>query len=529
MIVTAADKSFDIDAFPAPSIDIALKMRAMIVKANPMSLWDPALGDNFVHFRIQFLILVRERNDLMSSSKKSLEAYLMKLDSRKHLHGCCEVVPVEEPEDPQNLPRKVGEHPEVLIRLLVLHAGFNSGLRQSSKLASESVPANATMLNLLWWVFVKEAYQRTEPSYLAATTKLFAKYEKWLLPLVKEHWDADPRRAADIIMPWFVAGITRDGLIVRHADQRNHATLRQIYAQGFGIELPLEFLKYGMGSNLVPIYEPMKSRVTVSALSLLYYMAKDGKMFNNPEIIEVVIRTLAMAFTSPDYYTDPEAQRPKGYYGMYKMGMEILSATSQPVLEKAILRSRADVSIASIQETVEFLVGTANQHAVTMIFPPQDAGDEEAIRAEGVRGFIDSASGLRNLLDFLSMCTPRDAALRSRLRHHGIISPICTLINFFTEKPDNTNIPRGSPRRLALFSRVPAGSRATLVGFLDTAKNFLNLLFKAWPSEEKLTAEMTQQRDKVLDLSLEAEVASEMVAKVVEAWRRVALERDAPT
>ncbi|KAK6331179.1 hypothetical protein TWF696_003246 [Orbilia brochopaga] len=522
MLVTAAERMFGIDLFPAPDSDIALIMRAMVVKSSPMGLWDMTLGDNFVRFRIQFLLAMRDKERLPDASKKSLEAYLKKLDRKKKLAVCCEVTPVDEPEDPQNLPRKVGEHPEVIIMLLILHAYFRHGERQKGKRPSASVSADPTILNLLWWVFVKEAYQRAgaDTAYLRTTTKLFSKHEDWLLPLVKEHWDADPRRGADILMCWFATGLDRHGLIVRHADQNKHKALRQIYEHQLGIEFPLELLKYGNASNPVPIYEPVKDRVTVSAFSVLYYLVKEGQLFHNQEVIETVIRTLANTFTCPEYYLDPEERRPKGFYGMYKMGMEILSTTPHAVFEKAIKRCRAELHILSIQETTSLLVKNSEQHAASMMQPDTDAQDVRAAIAASIRSLNDSLTSLRNLLEFIIICAPRETVLRMRLRRRAVVVPLCTLVTFFTEKPDISSVPRGAPRPTALFAKVPAGSRVSLGHFLQTSAKFLDMLFKGWPDEDQLSEEMMEQRELVLNLATEADVAGDMVLKMDRAGHR---------
>ncbi|KAJ6258357.1 LOW QUALITY PROTEIN: Zinc phosphodiesterase [Drechslerella dactyloides] len=519
LLVTAAERIFEMDYFPALDSTTALQMRAMVVKKSPMGLWDAALGDNLIRFRLQFFYAMRERERLPDVSKKSLKAYLSKLDPKKTLMGCHEVVPVEEAEDPYNLPRKVGEHPEVVIRLLVLHAYFRHGDHQGGKRVVD--PADATILNLLWWVLVKEAYQRTstQPLFLESTTKLFLKYEDWLLPLVREHWDADPRRAADILMYWFINGIQKHGIIARHADQQNHPLLHQIFDCQFGVEFPIELLNYHHGEDLVPIFEPMKDRVIVSAFSILYYLVKGSQVFHDVDIIHIVLKTMSNAFATPDYYLQPENRRPRGYYGMYKMGMEILTATSQAVFEKAIMRVRNDLHILPIQETLSFLVKKSTLEGDAMLKTPLDAVDREAITTANIRKFNDSAMCLRNLLEFIIICAPRENVLRMRLRRRAIVAPLCFLINYFTEKPDIAGLPRGAPRPVAIFARVPAMSRAALGNFLQTGSRFLNMLLKDWAAEETVSQDMLDQRESILNLAMEADVAGDMVIKMDRAGR----------
>ncbi|KAF3917154.1 hypothetical protein ABW20_dc0100147 [Dactylellina cionopaga] len=456
ILVTTGERIFGLDEFPRLDWQESVKIRAPIITDNPMGIFDPIMGDNAISFRLQFLMAMREKERMTDATAQSLKSYLIKLDPKEALHECTEVVPLEKQCDPQNLPKKVGEHPNVLIRLLVMHAYLRSPDRATHiKRFRETACPEPNIVGLMWWVFVKHAYQHTKPLYLPQEVKLFIKYEDWFLPLVKEHWEAQPDRCADILMGWFITGVEKYGIIVRHADQQNHMTLRQLFHHKFGIEVPIAFLEFHDNDDLIPIFGPLKHRVIVSAFSLLYYLVKADQLFHNEEVLINVIKTMAETFIRPEFYSTPEEMRPKGYQGVWKMGMEILNTASYAALEKAVLRSRDN---------------TYWRHYIYM---------------------------------------------RKRLREYTTVAPVCNIINMFTEKPDApSNLPRGAPRPMAPFTKVPRGTRGALGNLLQSCSKYLTAIFRDWESDDVVSAEMLEQREGILGLAMEGDVAADMLLKM---------------
>ncbi|KAK6498480.1 hypothetical protein TWF481_011071 [Arthrobotrys musiformis] len=483
-----------------------------------MGIFDERLGDNAISFRLQFLLAMREKEKIPISALKALRKYLTKLDPKHLLRECSEIAPVEQETDPQNLAKRVGEHPDVLIRLLLLYAYLRSPDRATNTNSDRpEVEPNQNIVNLLWWVFVKYSYQRTEPHFLPQAIKLFCKYEDWFIPLLKENWEEDPDRCSDIVMGWFLYGLERYGMLVRHTEPQNHPVMRQLFRHKAGAEIAISLLDYHNHDDRIPIFDGNKDRVIISAYTMLYYSVKVSQKYHDEEILMATIKTMAGVFFNHEYFNIPEEYRPKGYHGLRKMGMEILTTANEAALENAAIKCRTETAWNDIRDTIVSLYEKCRGCAELAFNPPANITDEQY--AELIKRFNDSAVCLTQVLELLQVLIPRDRLMRLRLRHYDTTTTICKLIDIFVAKPDTTP---GSHRRatpVAAFSRVPKPARENLGQMMKCCAKYLQALYREWSADDVVDGEMMVQRDLILELAAEGDVAGELLLRAERAVR----------
>ncbi|KAK6514517.1 hypothetical protein TWF281_004715 [Arthrobotrys megalospora] len=496
----------------------SIKIRAPVITECPMGLFDIQMGDNAVRFRLQYMLAMREKDRIPDSTIKSLRDYLVTLDPKHVLGECTEVLPMEFQGDPQNLPRKVGEHPDVLIRLILLYAYLRSPDRAvNSGSTREEVDADQTIVNLLWWVFVKYAFQNTEPLYLPQATKLFTKYESWFIPLLKENWEIDPDRCCDIMMTWFINGLEKYGALVRHTDPQNHPVMRQLFRHKAGVDISISLLDYQNQDERIPLFDANKDRAVISAFTVLYYAARVKRLYHDEDVLMAVIKCLAGIFLDLNFYDTPEDYRPRGYDGLRKMGMEILGTASKEALQNAAVKCRTETQFSHIRDTLVSLYDRCRRCAENAFSPPPNINHEHY--QEIIRRFSDCAVSLTNVLEFILILLPGDRLMRLRLRHYDTTTTICKLIDIFVAKPDNGP---GSARRahpVAAFSRVPKPARENLGLLMKCCAKYLQALHQEWGGDEVVEGDMIVQRDIILELAVEGDVAGEILLRAERATR----------
>ncbi|KAF3317056.1 hypothetical protein TWF173_001061 [Orbilia oligospora] len=483
-----------------------------------MGIFDIRLGDNGIRFRLQYLLAMREKEKIPDSAIKSLRKYLTKLDPKHVLRECSEVLPADYQGDPQNLPRKVGEHPDVLIRLILLYAYLRSPERAAnSGTPRGEVRPSRTIINLLWWVFVKYAYQNTEPLYLPQAIKLLTKYEEWFIPLLKENWEEDPDRCCDIMMGWFLNGLEKYGTLVRHTEPQNHPVMRQLFRHKVGIEVAISLLDYQHQDDRIPIFDPNKDRVIISAYTLFYYAVKVSQKYHDEDVIMATIKTMAGTFLNVNYFDVPEDYRAKGYDGLRKMGMELLGAANEAALENAAMKCRTETGWNNIRDTLVSLYERCRRCAEHAFNPPPNINGDHY--QEIIKRFNDSAVCITQVLELLLILIPRDRLMRLRLRHYDTTTTICKLIDIFVSKPDTAP---GSHRRVtpvAAFSRVPKPARENLGQMMKCCAKYLQALYREWSADDVVSGEMMVQRDIILELAAEGDVAGELLLRAERATR----------
>ncbi|KAK6360864.1 hypothetical protein TWF730_006980 [Orbilia blumenaviensis] len=485
-----------------------------------MEIFDIKLGDNAIRFRLQYLLAMREKEKIPDSTVKTLKRYLVKLDPKNVLEECTEVLPLEYQGDPQNLPRKVGEHPDVLIRLILLYAYLRSPDRaaNSKKTAREEVEPDQTIVSLLWWVFVKYAYQNTRPFYLPQAIKLFTKYESWFIPLIKENWKADPDRCSDIMVGWFLNGLEKYGTLFRQTEPQNHPIMRQLFRHQAGVEIAVCLLDYHTHAERIPLFDSNKDRIIVSAYTMLYYAAKVSQKYHDEDVLTATIKTMSHVFLNIKYYDIPEDYRPEGYEGMRKMGMEILSGAKPAALEKALVVCRTEANWNTVRDTIVGMYDRCRRCASNAFSPPPNVN--QAHYDEIMKRFNDSAVCLTHVFELLLILIPRDRMMRLRLRHYDTTTTVCKLIDIFVAKPDKT--PGSSNRRatpVAAFSRVPKPARERLAQLMKCCAGYLQALFREWSADDAVDSEMLVQRDIILELAAEGEVAGDILLRAERATR----------
>lgn len=107
-----------------PSKSGDTKYKANIVENFPQGTWLPDIGSNFSKFSIQWVNIMNNREKLTESHLVSLGSYLAHLDVHSFIGRCHELIEYEKSDDPpfDRLVKAVGEHPSVLVRLLLLYA-----------------------------------------------------------------------------------------------------------------------------------------------------------------------------------------------------------------------------------------------------------------------------------------------------------------------------------------------------------------------------------------------------------------------
>lgn len=55
------------------------------------------------------------------------------------------------------------------------------------------------LMELMWWVFIKNACLSSKYGHHTRETQLFVDNERWMLPLIQEHMGADRTLACDIV------------------------------------------------------------------------------------------------------------------------------------------------------------------------------------------------------------------------------------------------------------------------------------------------------------------------------------------
>ncbi|KAF3921855.1 hypothetical protein AA313_de0208256 [Arthrobotrys entomopaga] len=485
---------------------------AKIVTKCPMGIFDPAMGDNAIRFRLQFLLAMNNKEKIPQSTLQSLRTYLMKLDPKCVLDEFDEIVFVESVQKPKNLAKKIGEDPYVLIRLLALYAYLRSpdkGIRHQQ--GRDHANLESKIVALEWWVFVKNAYDNAKPNYLPQEIKLLLAYEDWFLPLIKDQWESHSDRCTDIILGWFIAGIEKWGAIDRYQEPESHRLLRLINKYKIGPRVSIAFLQYHERGDQIPIFEPMKYRVTVSAFTLLYNYIQENKIFNNEEILMAVVKHMFESFVRVDWYEVPEDRRPKGYTGVYAMGMEILRAAQESTMARVALKSRDETYHSHTRDTFLYLIKQCKNYGIGMLGPRQRDRDSNVM----VYKFIDAVWALSNVIDLLLVLIPADAYMRHRLREYDTVAQFCHFINLFTEKTEPVRIlSREENAAAAAFLKVPVAAQPYLAGLLESLSNYLKAILEGWERDDYVEPKMLKQRDKVLDLAAEAHVASSLLFRM---------------
>ncbi|KAK6525380.1 hypothetical protein TWF694_005519 [Orbilia ellipsospora] len=486
-----------------------------------MGIFDPAMGDNAIRFRLQFLLAMKDKDKIPQSAFQSLRTYLIKLDPKSVLDEFDEVVLVETVSKPQNLANKVGEDPYVLIRLLVLYAYLRSpekGIRLQQ--GRDHANLESKIVALEWWVFVKNAYDNVKPNYLPQEIKLLLAYEDWLMPLLKDQWESHPDRCTDILLGWFIAGIEKWGTIDRYQEPHDHKLLRLFNQYKLGIKVPIAYLEYHEREDQIPVFEPMKHRVTVSAFTLIYHYVQDNNLFNNEEILIAVVKHMFESFVRPAWYKVSEDRRPKGYTGVYSMGMEILRGASETTMARVALKSRDETHHSHTRDTFLYLMKNCKNNGMGMLGPRQQG--QENVK---VHRFIDASWALSNVLDLLQFLIPVDAYMRHRLREYDTVAQFCHFINFFTEKAEPPrNIPREENAATAAFLKVPLVTQPYLAGLLLSLSNYLKAIFETWEKDDYVEPRMLKQKDAVLDLATEAVVAANLLFRMERARKGLPLD-----
>ncbi|KAF3934526.1 hypothetical protein ABW19_dt0206356 [Dactylella cylindrospora] len=514
ILVTAAERTLNLNDFFELDWKGYAAITAHVVKSPSMSIWNPQYGDNGIMFRMQFVNVMREKGKLGDSACLGLRSYLLKLDPNNVLSKCHEIQPREslkKPKDPDQLSRIVGEHPNVLIRLLILYTWCRSPDRAISvRRIRDSVRGEEKIVNLLWWVFIKNAYQRVKPQQIALETVAFEKYYTWLMPVLKENWDAENKKCIDLLMAWFILGIETHGTIIPRTEKQRHATHMRIMSQRLDCDAAIALLHYHDRDDRIPTYIPFKHHVIISAFSLLFSISKNANKQHNEKVLEAVVKTFAETFLRPDFYETDEVSPPKGYYAVGDIIMEMLKSCPDDTLADTLLTCRDHLHFMHTRDTFMAVLETCKTASLLLLRIPADAEKQPA----ALQTFNESLDSMTRVMEFLLLCIPNDAYLRKRLRAFSIIAPLCGLINIFTAKPEVSNHTRGTPRPLAKFMSIPKLGRRSLGEFLKTSSKFLDGLFKKWEYDDFLDADMKKQKEGVLDMSLEADVVADMVLRM---------------
>ncbi|EPS39568.1 hypothetical protein H072_6633 [Dactylellina haptotyla CBS 200.50] len=510
----ARERIFGLDSFPELIWERSIKIRAKVISECPMDIFDSNIGDNGIRFRLQFLMAMIEKEKLPDTAAQSLKEYLMTLDPQHALDEFDQLVTVETLPKPRDLTTLVGEDPYVLTRLLTLYCYLRSPEKTGqNKRRKGKIELEPEIIALIWWVFVKESYENARPLHFPEEIALFTTYENWFLPYIKEQWGASSSRCTDILMGWFIYGLEKYGTILRDTEQRSHATLREFFHHKFGVEVAIALLQFQGRDQLIPIYERVKHRIIVSSFSILYFLVKNDHLYHDQEILLAIIKLLAETFIRSEWYALPEDQRPKGYYGVWKMGIEILNAAPYISMERAVIKCRDETYHEETRETFSALLKKCHRFGIGILHPPTNPNDTDNVVM--IRNFNDAAVSLSHAIEFLLVLIPKDAYMRSRLREYHTVAPICGFMNMFVEKPEiPANYPRTAARPIAAFMKVPRASRGALAGLLQALTKYLSAIFKNWEKEDFLDAGMLEQRDRILGLALEGDIAADMLFKM---------------
>lgn len=299
-------------------------------------------------------------------------------------------------------------------------------------------------------------------------------------------------------------------------------------------------LDYHNQDDRIPIFDPNKDRVIISAYTMFYYAVKISQKYHDEEVLMATIKTMAGTFLNVNYFDVPEDFRPKGYEGLRKMGMELLAAANDAALENAAMKCRTEtgwnnskhpllfylyqinsplkcVRIYVARDAIVSLYERCHRCAENAFNPPPNINGEHY--EEIIKRFNDSAVCLTQVLELLQILIPRDRLMRLRLRHYDTTTTICKLIDIFVAKPDTAPGSHRHVTPVAAFSRVPKPAREHLGQMMKCCAKYLQALYREWSADDVVDGEMMSQRDIILELAAEGDVAGELLLRAERAIR----------